>query len=57
MAGVNFLTAKTILFFHKKEHKSYQFDLKVGQEIPDNAKTATYIHLRRKSFEEDDPIA
>lgn len=27
MVGINYLTAKTIVFFHKNHYKSYQFDL------------------------------
>lgn len=53
--GINYLTAKTIVFFHKKDHKSYQFDLRLpSHRTPFRKKlTATYIYLKRKGLHEE----
>lgn len=45
MAGINFLTAKTILFFHKNNCKSYQFDL--GRTKHPHAKHCSYSSVRK----------
>lgn len=53
--GINYLTAKTIVFFHKKDHKSYQFDLRLTSHLPPFRKklTASYISLKKKSPSEE----
>ncbi len=49
IVGINYLTAKTIVFFHKNNHKTYQFDLdnthKHGKA--DNCLTASVVTLKR----------
>lgn len=46
--GINYLTAKTIVFFHKNHYKSYQFDL-APPHAATGALTATYVHPRKLS--------
>ena len=45
-AGVNYLTAKTIVFFHKKEHPSYQFNFENAKTNFLAEETASYIEYQ-----------
>jgi hypothetical protein len=42
-AGINYLTAKTIVFFHKKEHRSYQFKFENAKAHFLAEETASYM--------------
>ena len=56
LVGINYLTAKTILFFHKNNHKSYQFDLASPHPTSPAAiecPTACYCPLRKKNTVEE----
>lgn len=50
--GINFLTAKTILFFHKNNYKSYQFATltkEFDRKTTSSSQKATYINTKRLS--------
>lgn len=50
MANINFLTAKTILFFHKNNYKTYQFNLRFVREVRNVSKVirhAGYTLIRK----------
>ena len=56
IAGINFLTAKTILFFHKNNCKSYQFDLGRRTHEPRGRQIAASYSAVRKLTDINDKL-
>ena len=51
IVGINYYTAKTILFYYKNNHKSYHFDFaqKQTHKKYDSPPTDTYLNIRKST--------